>query len=169
MSAETLIGGFLVVAFAYPVVMRILAHAAEGRRAELEKLGNELVHTDALSTADRRVTAVMVRDALDWREMWGMAILLPIAVVAVAFNIAHARLPAMPKDPALKAKLKRVASLYASSIAAANPLAALIFALEFGLLSAALFLLGKITLPVRLFLKVVKDTGSLPGHGKPAC
>jgi hypothetical protein len=117
--------------FAYPLLMRFLAHVVHPVRLELADLGKRLLASPYLSDRRKDAADIVLDHAFDWRIMLLVPFAFPVYIVFRGLkgelfsrddaDITHAE---------TRAAYRHFGRLTVASLAAANPLAALILAVE---------------------------------------
>ena len=161
---EMVLLGVGVAVFAYPLSLRALASWVHPYRIELAQLGDELLGSPFVSDEDKDNIERVLDDAFNWRVLMLMAVFAVVYVPSFIWNKSNRSWPKI-KDEGTRAKFDRFMSLTVRSLAAANPIAALICALELAVLTLLLAPLGKLSWQMPLLLKAQRKSESVLGHG----
>lgn len=117
---------------AYPFVMRLAAARAHPMRLRMAEVGKTLLTAPRLDETRKEQVDLLLDMAFDWRVMIGLCAALPVAVVRRRFRGRPAR-PA-PADPETEYAWNDFMSAFTRSVAAANPLFSVVFAIEIAVL-----------------------------------
>lgn len=158
LSQPQLVGfiGTIVALLAYPIVLRVIADRVEPTRQRLDMLGKELLSSPNVSERYKVIVDGMLDDAYDWRLMASVVLRLPIFLFGRLLGfIKPLPLPQLPSDEDARKKLLDFISCHMRSVAAANPICSLIFALEVAVLVIFMVPLGMISRLAEISLKVI--------------
>jgi hypothetical protein len=144
-KAQFIIGLFLVAAFLYPILMRVLAEKMQAKRIELYKVGDKLLDSAALNDGQKRIIQNMMDDAFSARIMFMASLAIPFHLLRRIFAPPHDVMAGIGGNT--REQLDQFQDCYVKAISAANPLFAFIVALEFLIIWLPFRLLGLIRLP----------------------
>lgn len=164
---EMIVLGLLVVAFiAYPIIVSVLSKLVQPTRLKMADLANEILSSDKLDNDQREMIQGRVNDAYSSRFMFAMVILMPPFVLGRIFNFIRApKTPYDVDDLDLRGKILELEGLHTRATAAANPICAVILAIEVAILVAALVPLGMIRRAITLLMEGAQYTESKPFCG----
>jgi hypothetical protein len=148
---------FAVMAFAYPVIKRLLLEYARPRRMAMIATAEELLSSDKITEEERDIINDMLTEAFDWRPMFWAMIMYPVVFVQVVMNIGGIR----DKNNGIlnSQRCGEFCDLHHVVTAAANPVAALVFHIEVAVSFALLaFFTGIRLLPILRTTTIIKAT-----------
>lgn len=132
---------FCIGVFLYPLAMRWSLLRVHPSRMKMLEIGKELLKSDDLEEIQKKIIRSMMRDALDWKQMYLIVFFLPI------YLIQKKRFPSpdiVSTNKNFSDKYGEFLHLYGKSIIAANPIVFCVFIFEVFLL--LLIWNGKITI-----------------------
>lgn len=129
-KAMVVLIAFTGVAFAYPVLMRLLAGRLQPMRVRMLKLGDKLLNSPSTTAAQKDLVQSMIDDAFSSKFMFSASLILPVYTLARAVFRFQAPSPFRDIPQSVATQLDQFQGYHLRATAAANPICAIILALE---------------------------------------
>ncbi|MAC89641.1 hypothetical protein [Maricaulis sp.] len=132
----------------YPIFAFLLVRSIRPHRQRLADLGRALLQSPDLSEQHKRFITVMLDDAFSWKVMWWVAFGFFGRLVSLA-RMDHDTTKRMAETRAFveHPQVREFVTLHTLSVAVANPLGFVIYALE---MAIAMLVLRSVTAGLRL-------------------
>jgi hypothetical protein len=172
MTLTYVLGLTALVAIIHPLLMRAITRSVQPGRLELADTGDRLLASPHISEKDsekdKDVIDGMLNDAFSCVAMLKMVLFVPFVATRVAVDARYRSQvsSAGPKtnDHEARRDLERFKKLFIRSIAAANPLATVICALEISIVTFLLFPLGQMTMVANILSSALRKTEERRGE-----
>jgi hypothetical protein len=163
LTATIVLVGFVIAAILYPIGMRALARSAQAERLQLAALGDELLSSPTLSEEGKDIIENMLDDAYNWRVMLLLTVRIPLSSWRIALR-HHKNGHLTPAHAETRRKVDCFLMMFIRSVAVANPLAAVICAIEMAVLALLLFPMGRLYLAPRIAASATEDVDTRMRH-----
>lgn len=130
MSVPTLLTIAVILAIAHPIIMRILLQISEPMRLRMAASGTELL-SSSLNADQKDQVEFMLNTAFDWRFMAAAAFCAPAVLTMMVLGMTFITPFDEIKRADLVAKVDGLMDMHIKATAAANPVMALVVAVEF--------------------------------------